>query len=57
MLSAKLRAKFIENGKEYYIDHIMKMRYDRNSNTLYITDHRGFIYDFDLNETKVEINN
>lgn len=35
--------------------NVMEMKYEVKDNTLWITDHRGHIVDFDLDEFNVEI--
>ena len=43
------------SGKFFVVDHVMKLSYKITDNVLWITDHRNFVYDFDLNEYDVEI--
>ena len=56
MVKAKLIA--IVTGKlnsEVSTWQVVKLKYDSKDNTLWITDNRGHLMDFDLNEYNVEI--
>lgn len=55
-METKLQALVIEKKTRKFILHqVMKLNYKIEDNTLWITDHRGYIFDFDLNEYDVEI--
>ena len=55
-MQAKLQALVTEKKTGKFISYqIMKLKYKIEDNTLWITDHRGYIVDFDLNEYDVEI--
>lgn len=55
-MEAKLQALVTEKKTGKFISYqVMKLNYKIEDNTLWITDHRGYIVDFDLNEYDVEI--
>ena len=55
-METKLYALVTEKKTRKFISYqVMKLNYKIEDNTLWITDHRGYIFDFDLNEYDVEI--
>ena len=55
-METKLQALVTEKKTRIFISYqVMKLNYKIEDNTLWITDHRGYIFDFDLNEYDVEI--
>lgn len=57
MFTAKLIAIITEKGnkKNAITYEVMEMNYKIKDNVLWITDYRGHILDFDLDEVDVEI--
>lgn len=56
MYTPALVAKITEKETDYKETiNIMKMNYKIEDNILWITDHRGSILDYDLNDFDVEI--
>ena len=56
MLKAKLIAIVTRKGNKGVSTFlVMKLKYNVKDNILWITDRRGYIVDFDLNEFDVEV--
>ena len=55
-MNTKLKALLTNKKTGKFISYeVMKLKYEVESNILLITDHRGYILDFDLYEYDVEI--
>ena len=57
MFEAYLKAKITNKTTNELISEceVMEIKYKVTDNTLWITDHHGFILNFDLNECSAEI--
>lgn len=53
ILIARVTSK--ENPKLFRDIYVMEMKYKISDNVIWITDHRGSIWDFDLYDFSVEI--